>query len=61
MFIKRDKFDFDIGYLIKSPCRECPNQENLPKCSDACVILDDIRLMLAKGVSCTGKYSSAVF
>ncbi|RJP86105.1 MAG: hypothetical protein C4518_14780 [Desulfobacteraceae bacterium] len=60
MIIKRDKFDFEIGYLVKSPCRECPNLNNLPKCSDACVILDDIRVILAKGISCTGKQSSVV-
>ncbi|MDA8404748.1 MAG: hypothetical protein M0Z56_11245 [Desulfobacteraceae bacterium] len=61
MVIKRDKFDFEIGYLIKSPCKECINQPNLPKCADACVILDDIRLILSRGISCTGKRSSAIF
>jgi hypothetical protein len=56
MVIKRDKFDFEIGYLMKSPCRECPDQNNLPKCADVCVILDDIRTILSRGISCTGKY-----
>ena len=26
------KFDFEIGYLVKSPCRDCFDQKNLPGC-----------------------------
>jgi len=57
MFIKRDKFDFEIGYLIKSPCKKCMDRKKLPQCSDTCTLLDKIRIILAAGVSCTGKYS----
>jgi hypothetical protein len=57
MIIKRDKFDFEIGYLIKSPCKKCLNRKKLPQCSDTCTLLDKIRIILARGVSCSGKYS----
>ena len=61
MIIKRDKFDFEVGYLVKSPCKKCPNQNELPKCSDTCVVLDHIRVILSRGISCSGKYSSLIF
>ncbi len=51
MTIERDKFDFDVGYLVKSPCNECSDRKNFPKCSDTCQILDKIRTKLAKGIS----------
>jgi len=56
MTIRRDKFDFEIGYLIKSPCRDCPNRKRLPQCADQCSLLDKIRIILAQGISCTGRY-----
>lgn len=57
MIIKRDKFDFEIGYLVKSPCRDCAHRKNLPQCSDQCGIIDKIRILLARGISCSGRYS----
>ena len=57
MTVKRDKFDFEIGYLIKSPCKECLSQKDLPQCADQCSLLDKIRILLSRGVSCTGKQS----
>ncbi len=56
MTIERDKFDFDIGYLVKSPCNDCNNKDKFPKCSDSCEILDIIRAKLARGIS--SNYSS---
>lgn len=56
MTIIRNKFDFEIGYLMKSPCRDCIHRENLPECSESCQVIDKIQVILAKGVSCTGKY-----
>ncbi|MBW2099446.1 MAG: hypothetical protein JRG68_01555 [Deltaproteobacteria bacterium] len=53
--IIRDKFDFEIGYLKRSPCKECKKREDFPACLDECNILDKIRVVLAKGISCTGK------
>jgi hypothetical protein len=49
----RHRFDFDIGHLVKSPCRECRDNGLLPACMDACPMLDRIRTVLANSVSCT--------
>lgn len=56
MPIIRDKFDFEIGYLTKSPCRDCPHFHDLPSCSNECRVLDRIRIILARGISCTGTH-----
>jgi len=61
MTVKRDKFDFEIGYLVKSPCKECLYRDNLPKCTDECSLLDRIQVILSRGVSCTGKFPAANF
>ncbi len=47
------KFDFDIGYLVKSPCNGCNKRENFPKCIDACQAIDKIHEILADGISCS--------
>ncbi|WP_027363050.1 hypothetical protein [Desulfospira joergensenii] len=49
--IKRDLFDFEIGYLTKSPCLNCEFRKELPKCHSQCMILDKIQTTLARGVS----------
>lgn len=49
--INRDVFDFEIGYLIKSPCLNCENKSRLPKCHADCQILDMIQTRLARGIS----------
>ncbi len=54
--IKRDKFDFEIGYLSESPCRRCIFRHKLPDCAETCSLVDKIRILLAKGISCTGSY-----
>ena len=56
MTIIRDIFDFEIGYLSKSPCKACPCRNDLPQCSDQCHLLDQIRIILARGVSCSGRH-----
>jgi hypothetical protein len=56
MPVKRDKFDFEIGYLSESPCRRCVYRRNLPDCQETCSLMDKIRALLAGGVSCTGPY-----
>ena len=43
-------FDFDIGYLVKSPCRDCTSRENLPNCINDCEILDQIQTVLADSI-----------
>ncbi|MBU8849906.1 MAG: hypothetical protein KOO65_00605 [Desulfobacterales bacterium] len=49
--INRDLFDFEIGYLIKSPCLNCENKSELPKCHAGCPVLDKIQTTLARGIS----------
>lgn len=49
--INRDVFDFEIGYLVKSPCLDCKNRSKLPKCHTGCQILDKIQNRLARGIS----------
>ena len=57
--LKRDLFDFEIGYLTKSPCLTCENKQELPKCHDGCPILDKIQTTLARGISSqSSKYDS---
>ena len=47
------RFYFEIGYLVKSPCRECLKRKKLPKCVNDCTILDKIQILLSESVSCT--------
>ncbi len=49
----RYRFDFEIGYLVKSPCRECHKGDRLPLCAEECTLLDQIKTVLADGVSCS--------
>lgn len=51
MNILRDKFDFEIGYLTKSPCLTCKNRSELPVCHSECMVLDKIQTLLARGIS----------
>jgi hypothetical protein len=51
--IKRDLFDFEVGYLTESPCLRCENKKNIPKCFKNCIFLDNIRGVLARGISTT--------
>ena len=47
------QFDFEIGYLVKSPCLQCLHREVLPYCAEACSVLEKIHALLAEAVSCT--------
>lgn len=57
MTIIRDKFDFEVGYLIKSPCKNCEHRAFFPDCAEDCRMLDKIQTILAKGVSCSRSFS----
>ena len=46
------RFDFDVGYLVKSPCRGCEDRPLFPECIKACRILDEIHSIMAESVSC---------
>ncbi len=51
--VKRSiRFDFDIGDISKSPCRNCSNRINFPSCMDSCKTLDRFQRILADTVSC---------
>ena len=54
----RHRFDFDIGYLVKSPCRECLDRDLFPGCMNSCLPLDKIRTVLANSISCSRSYTS---
>ena len=45
-----NSFDFEIGYLVKSPCRDCVSQGDLPNCIQGCEILDQIQTVLADSI-----------
>jgi hypothetical protein len=45
-----NSFDFEIGYLVKSPCRDCGTREDLPECIQGCEILDQIQTVLADSI-----------
>ncbi len=47
------KFDFEIGYLTKSPCKNCARKKDIPGCIDACDMLDKIHTVLLEAVSCS--------
>jgi hypothetical protein len=47
------KYDFEIGYLVKSPCKKCVLKKTFPKCADNCSLLDKIHTILSEAVSCT--------
>lgn len=47
------RFDFEIGYLVKSPCKDCGKRSDFPQCADDCMILDGIHTLLAEAVSCS--------
>jgi hypothetical protein len=47
------KYDFEIGYFVKSPCKKCVLKKTLPKCADRCDLLDKIHTVLSEAVSCT--------
>lgn len=47
------QFDFEVGYLTKSPCRDCMKKEDFPRCIDGCSTLDEIHTILSEAVSCS--------
>ena len=55
--VTKRRFDFDVGYLVKSPCRDCMDRIKLPKCADNCALLDSIQTRLARGISTTHTHS----
>ncbi len=56
-YIPRDQFDFEVGYLVESPCPRCAKRELFPVCMDACDTLKKIQSMLARGIACSRQFS----
>jgi hypothetical protein len=52
-------FDFNIGHLVKSPCKACPTRENFPGCMEDCKLLDQIQTVLSDSISSANNYSVA--
>lgn len=44
-------FDFEIGHLVKSPCKTCVLLKDFPKCFARCELLDKIQTILSQGIS----------
>jgi len=55
--IREYRFDIDIGYITKSPCRECPIKSSLPECSSCCNMLTQLQKLLAGSISCSKSFS----
>jgi len=47
------RFDFEIGYLKKSPCKSCVRRKIFPRCLDRCRVLEEIHTLLAEVISCS--------
>ena len=52
-------FDFNIGHLVKSPCKACETRESFPGCMEDCELLDQIQTVLSDSVSSANNYSVA--
>lgn len=46
-------FDFEVGYLIQSPCKNCGRYVIFPRCIAECTLLDKIQNVLSAVVSST--------
>jgi hypothetical protein len=53
----KKRFDFELGYLIESPCRSCVYRPSIPNCIDHCQILDSVQTTLAQSVVTTCRFS----
>lgn len=52
-YIKRNRFDFEIGYISQSPCVSCDRKEDLPGCSGFCELIIRLQEKIAAGISCS--------
>jgi hypothetical protein len=53
----KHRFDFEIGYLVKSPCKNCKMRHRFPDCIDECEVLDKIQTLMSGAVSSTRAFS----
>jgi len=57
--VYKHRFDFEIGYLIKSPCRNCEQRPQFPACIASCRDIDRIQSRLAGSVSLSSRGSKS--
>lgn len=55
--ITKNKFDFESGYITKSPCRDCAIKKNLPRCSNHCRKLNQLQNLLIDLISCSNNFT----
>lgn len=53
----KKRFDFELGYLVKSPCKSCVYRSSIPDCMDRCQVLDRVQTTLARSVVTTCRFS----
>jgi len=53
--INEYEFDFEGGYITKSPCRDCTLESNLPDCSNDCRMLSQVQMHLARSIFCSNQ------
>ena len=51
------QFDFEVGTLAVSPCKQCQWRRCLPKCASDCAVLAKVQTTLAGGVTCANGIS----
>ncbi len=49
----KHRFDFEIGWLVKSPCKVCETRIDFPECLDTCARLSEIHQILAESINCS--------
>ena len=57
-FHTRRVMDYDIGHLVKSPCRDCAIRYQFPRCSATCDILDRVQTYLSQSISSCRSFSA---
>ena len=56
--VESQYFDFDMGYLVKSPCKGCDSQKRFPDCMEKCEILDHVQSVLSDSISSSHNFSA---
>jgi len=56
--MRHKNFDFEIGHLVKSPCKQCAMAGNLPSCANQCEKLHAIQRILSRTMSCSNGSAS---
>ncbi|MGB5159414.1 hypothetical protein [Desulfobacterium sp. N47] len=51
------KLECQVGYLSKSPCRDCKLKNQLPDCFNNCKIISGLQAVLNDVISCSNNYS----